>query len=82
MIFSEDSRVKILCILHLVRLGYQCLSLKGASWYEETNISPDLFHSATRLAASELYTCKTRGGSVDVTVRVLCNRKSKGEAHA
>ena len=37
MIFSEDSRVKIPCILYLVRLGYQYLSLKGASWDEETN---------------------------------------------
>lgn len=46
MIFSEDSRVKIPCILHLVRLGYQYLSLKGVSWDEETNIFPDLFHSA------------------------------------
>jgi hypothetical protein len=25
MIFSEDSRVKIPCILHLVRLGYRYL---------------------------------------------------------
>lgn len=29
MVFSEDSRVKIPCILHLVRLGYSYLSLKG-----------------------------------------------------
>ena len=27
MIFSEDSRIKIPCILHLVRLGYRYLSL-------------------------------------------------------
>ncbi len=26
MIFSEDSRVKIPCILHLVRLGYRYVS--------------------------------------------------------
>lgn len=43
MIFSEDSRVKIPCILHLVRLGYQYLSLKNAVWDEETNIFPELF---------------------------------------
>ena len=43
MIFSEDSRVKIPCILHLVRLGYTYLSLKDASWDEETNIFPDVF---------------------------------------
>lgn len=46
MIFSEDSRVKIPCILHLVRLGYRYLSLKNAAWDEETNIFPELFRSA------------------------------------
>jgi len=30
MVFSEDSRVKIPCILRLVRLGYRYLSLKDA----------------------------------------------------
>ena len=37
MVFSEDSRVKIPCILHLMRLGYRYLSLKNAIWDEETN---------------------------------------------
>lgn len=46
MVFSEDSRVKIPCILHLVRLGYSYLSLKGASWDEQTNIFPALFCSS------------------------------------
>jgi len=46
MIFSEDSRVKIPCILHLVRLGYRYLSLKNAVWDEETNIFPALFNEA------------------------------------
>lgn len=46
MVFSEDSRVKIPCILHLVRLGYRYLSLKDATWDEETNIFPDLFRAA------------------------------------
>lgn len=46
MVFSEDSRVKIPCILHLIRLGYRYLSLKNASWDEETNIFPELFRSA------------------------------------
>ncbi len=46
MIFSEDSRVKIPCILHLMRLGYDYLSLKNAAWDEETNIFPDLFTNA------------------------------------
>ncbi len=46
MVFSEDSRVKIPCILHLVRLGYRYLSLKNATWDEETNIFPDPFRTA------------------------------------
>ena len=46
MIFSEDSRVKIPCILHLVRLGYSYLSLKTVTWDDETNIFPDLFGKA------------------------------------
>jgi len=46
MIFSEDSRVKIPCILHLARLGYQYLSLKNATWDEDTNIFPDIFRES------------------------------------
>ncbi|MCA7995911.1 DEAD/DEAH box helicase family protein [Burkholderia cepacia] len=46
MVFSEDSRVKIPCILHLVRLGYRYLSLKDAFWDEETNIFPELFRAS------------------------------------
>lgn len=50
MIFSEDTRVKIPCILHLVRLGYRYLSLKEASWDEKTNIFSALFReSVTRI---------------------------------
>lgn len=43
MVFSEDSRVKIPCILHLVRLGYHYLSLKDAAWDEDTSIFPEQF---------------------------------------
>ncbi len=46
MIFSEDSRVKIPCILHLARLGYQYLSLKNAQWGKDTNIFPEIFCNA------------------------------------
>ncbi|WP_170359510.1 type I restriction endonuclease subunit R [Ruegeria arenilitoris] len=44
--FNEDSRVKIPAILHLVRLGYEYLSLKEAQWDPDTNIFPDVFVSA------------------------------------
>jgi len=42
MVHNEDSRVKIPSILHLTRLGYSYLSLKGAKWDESTNIFPAL----------------------------------------
>ena len=40
MKFTEDTRVKIPSILHLVRLGYHYLSLKDQQWDLETNIFP------------------------------------------
>ena len=46
MVFSEDSRVKIPCILHLMRLGYRYLSLKDAVWDIDTHIFPALFNEA------------------------------------
>ncbi|WP_250163306.1 type I restriction endonuclease [Psychrobacter sp. WY6] len=46
MSFNEDSRVKIPTILHLMKLGYQYLSLKDAKWDIDTNIFPELFHDA------------------------------------
>ncbi len=46
MKFTEDSRVKIPCILHLTRLGYQYLSLKNQSWDEDTNIFPSVFRES------------------------------------
>lgn len=46
MKFNEDTRVKIPTILHLMRLGYQYLSLKDQSWDLYTNIFPELFKAA------------------------------------
>lgn len=43
MKFNEDSRVKIPTILHLMRLGYQYLSLKNAVWDESTNVFSSIF---------------------------------------
>ena len=43
MKFNEDSRVKIPAILHLLRLGYTYLSLKGLEWDASSNIVPSLF---------------------------------------
>ncbi|MCZ5768767.1 hypothetical protein O5340_02070 [Escherichia coli] len=38
MKFTEDTRVKIPVILHLIRLGYYYLSLKEQRWDKEANI--------------------------------------------
>lgn len=54
MKFNEDSRVKIPAILHLVRLGYDYLSLKDASWDESTNIFSDIFKSSVGRINPEL----------------------------
>jgi type I restriction enzyme R subunit len=43
MAFNEDSRVKIPTILHLMRLGYDYLSLSNQTWDEKTNIFTDIF---------------------------------------
>lgn len=43
MAFNENTRVKIPAILHLVRLGYQYLSLKNADWTISNNIFNSIF---------------------------------------
>ena len=48
MPFNEDSRVKIPTILHLNRLGYKYLSLKGLEWDKETNIVLPLFYESLK----------------------------------
>jgi type I restriction enzyme R subunit len=46
MKFNEDSRVKIPAILHLTRLGYTYLSLKGLEFEETSNIVPSIFRQS------------------------------------
>ncbi|NRT10461.1 type I restriction endonuclease subunit R [Flavobacterium sp. 14A] len=46
MAFNEDSRVKIPAILHLMRLGYDYLSLANAVRDESTNIFTDIFRES------------------------------------
>lgn len=50
MKFNEDSRVKIPTILHLMRLGYEYLSLKNpkVTRDESTNIFTDIFHQSIK----------------------------------
>jgi type I restriction enzyme R subunit len=48
MAFNENSRVKIPTILHLVRLGYEYLSLRGQTWDETTNIFTEIFNKSIK----------------------------------
>ncbi|MHA8067109.1 type I restriction endonuclease subunit R [Aquirufa sp. ROCK2-A2] len=48
MAFNENSRVKIPTILHLVRLGYEYLSLKNQTWDETTNIFTKIFYASIK----------------------------------
>ncbi len=78
MVFSEDSRVKIPCILHFVRLGYRYLSLKNAIWDEEANIFPDLFRSAIARINPGM-----DGGDIDrllADVKLLLENEDLGKA--
>ena len=52
--FTEDTRVKIPAILHLVRLGYDYLSLRDASWDTSTNIFEDIFKQSVARINPEL----------------------------
>lgn len=54
MAFNENSRVKIPAILHLCRLGYEYLSLKGAKWDINTNIFIDIFKESIKKLNPEL----------------------------
>ena len=54
MSFNENSRVKIPAILHLCRLGYEYLSLKGAKWDLATNIFVDVFKESVKKLNPEL----------------------------
>jgi len=78
MVFSEDSRVKVPCILHLVRLGYRYLSLKNATWDEETNIFLDQFRSAIARINPGV-----ESGDIDrllTDVKLLLDNEDLGEA--
>ena len=55
MKFNEDARVKIPTILHLMKLGYEYISLKGASWDEDTNIFTDIFNERIQRINPDLH---------------------------
>lgn len=78
MVFSEDSRVKLPCILHLVRLGYSYLSLKDAVWDEESNIFPALFGEAIARINPDLSTDDAARLLADV--KLLLDNEDLGKA--
>ncbi|VAW71848.1 Type I restriction-modification system, restriction subunit R [hydrothermal vent metagenome] len=53
---NEDTRVKIPAILHLIRLGYEYLSLKDPKvvWDESTNIFTNIFNKSIKRINPEL----------------------------
>lgn len=54
MKFNEDSRVKIPTILHLMRLGYEYLSLNSHKWDQSTNIFTDIFNESIKRLNPEM----------------------------
>ena len=46
--FNENSRVKIPALIHLEKLGYEYLSLKGANWDKDSNIFTNIFDSSLK----------------------------------
>ncbi|MEL0635206.1 type I restriction endonuclease [Marinomonas sp. TI.3.20] len=78
MKFNEDSRVKIPAILHLMRLGYQYLSLKGQAWDLDTNIFPDLFKAAISKINPGIEA--TEAGRLLEDVKLLLDNEDLGRA--
>ncbi|WP_199526765.1 type I restriction endonuclease [Pseudoalteromonas sp. bablab_jr004] len=78
MKFNEDSRVKIPAILHLMRLGYQYLSLKGQSWDLDTNIFPELFKTAISKINPGIEEAET--GRLLEDVKLLLDNEDLGRA--
>jgi len=78
MKFNEDSRVKIPCILHLMQLGYDYLSLKEADWDKDTNIFPDIFSEA--LAAINPTTSQDEINRVLADVKLSLENEDLGRA--
>ena len=66
-VHNEDSRVKIPTILHLVRLGFEYISLKGQSWDETTNIFTNIFNTSIKRLNPEF---------TDGDVKRLCDEVS------
>ena len=78
MKFTEDTRVKIPVILHLIRLGYHYLSLKEQRWDKEANIFPDLFTAA--IGQNKSRTCARRHRTPVKDLTLLLDNDDLGRA--
>lgn len=70
MKFNEDSRVKIPTILHLMRLGYEYLSLKDpkVTWDTSTNIFTDIFQESIQRINPSLSDMEAQQFHVDTSL--------------
>lgn len=67
---NENSRVKIPAILHLMRLGYDYLSLKNANWDKSTNIFPEIFIESLCRINPDLSPDDARRLLTDITIEL------------
>ncbi|WP_103034027.1 type I restriction endonuclease subunit R [Moraxella sp. RCAD0137] len=69
-IHNENSRVKIPAVLHLMRLGYQYLSLKQQTWDTQTNIFPEIFIDSLCRINPDLSVADARRVLTDITLEL------------
>ena len=67
---NENSRVKIPAILHLMRLGYDYLSLKNENWDKQTNIFPEIFIESLCRINPDLSPDDARRLLTDITIEL------------
>ena len=67
---NENSRVKIPAVLHLMRLGYDYLSLKNANWDKQTNIFPEIFIESLCRINPDLSPDDVRRLLTDITIEL------------
>ena len=67
---NENSRVKIPAILHLMRLGYDYLSLKNENWDKPTNIFPEIFIESLCRINPDLSPDDARRLLTDITIEL------------
>ena len=67
---NENSRVKIPAVLHLMRLGYDYLSLKNENWDKQTNIFPEIFIESLCRINPDLSPDDARRLLTDITIEL------------